>query len=219
MEILPSGAEVSREYGLPEGPVLFHQPRGTNKLSSVGRPLPRTWAAIVDPATGEELRDRTEGEIVAKGPQVPLDCEEHARGDGWVATGDLGYRDKDGFFYVTGRLRDTVRLEGLEVSPAEVEQQLTAHPEVADCGLFWRPQGPEPEAAVAVVVARTPSNPPSPKELADFLAARLASYKRISSVVFAEHIPRFPDGRIDRKRLAQENGVRTRVEFVAPTYL
>src|SRR5439155_5720450 len=101
-----------------------------------------TECRVVDPSTGEELGARQEGEICIRGPQVMKGYlnSPHATAiaidpAGWLHSGDIGYADEDGHFYVVDRLKELIKYKGFQVAPAELEAVLISHPAVADAAV------------------------------------------------------------------------------------
>ncbi|MDQ2741844.1 MAG: AMP-binding protein, partial [Chloroflexota bacterium] len=129
------GCLVTQGYGLTEtSPVTHFNPTGT-PAGSVGPPVPNTECRIVDPDTGAALRSIEEGEILIRGPQVMKgylnDPEATARTldpNGWLHTGDLGYADEEGRFYIVDRIKELIKYKGYQVAPAELEAVLLSHP-------------------------------------------------------------------------------------------
>src|SRR5207248_4422228 len=154
----PLGPELSREcmqrlgcgirqgYGMTEtSPVTHSSPedRAQMKLGSVGTPAPNTECKLIDPATGEELGPNQEGEVCVRGPQIMRgylnNLEATARTidtDDWLHTGDIGYADEDGHFYIVDRVKELIKYKGFQVAPAELEAILLTHPAVADAAVI-----------------------------------------------------------------------------------
>lgn len=155
-----------------------------SKAGSGGRPLP-----------GAELEVTGAGEIRVRGPMVSAAA---AGADGWLATGDLGRVDEDGFLWVEGRRDEVVVTGGENVAPAEVEAVLSAHPEVADCAVVGVPDPEWGRAVAAAVVPRNPEHPPAPGDLAAWCRARLASFKVPKRWAVVQALPRTPSGKVAR---------------------
>src|SRR5262249_55634125 len=127
----------------------------------IGLPIPDTDARIVDQATGlEEMPHGEVGELVVRGPQVmkgyfhnPAETAAVLRG-GWLYTGDLARRDRDGYFTIVDRKKDIIKTSGFLVFPAEVEEVLAAFPEVAEAAVIGAPDGERGELVKALVVPR-----------------------------------------------------------------
>ena len=200
------GAAVGQGYGLTETAVGIAGPaRRTGTVpGSVGRALPGTELRLVNPDTGDDAAAGP-GELWARGPQVMsgyLDAPEATAGtitaDGWLRTGDLARVDADGNVFVVDRLKELIKVNALQVAPAELEALLLTHPRVADAAVVPRPDPRSGEVPVAVVV---PDDGLDPDALMDWVSARVAPHKRIRAVRFAEAIPRTPAGKILRRGL------------------
>jgi acyl-CoA synthetase (AMP-forming)/AMP-acid ligase II len=146
------------------------------------------------------------GELWVRGPQVmqgylgaPEATAEMLRPDGWLRTGDLVEIDTAGDLYVRDRLKDLIKVNGLQVAPAELEALLQAHPAVADAAVLRRPHPRTGEVPVAVVVPRADVEP---RALMAWVAERVAPHKRLAAVELAAEIPRTPSGKILRRALA-----------------
>jgi long-chain acyl-CoA synthetase len=150
-------------YGLSEAsPVTHVNPIGEqNRPGTIGLPLPDTEARIMDTATGlEELPVGSVGELVVRGPQVmkgyfknPEDTARALRG-GWLYTGDLARRDRDGYFTIVDRKKDIIKTSGFLVFPAEIEEVLARFPGVAEAAVIGVPDSERGELVKALVVPR-----------------------------------------------------------------
>src|SRR6478752_1197207 len=138
-----------------------------------------------------------EGEILVQGPTVAPGC---ADADGWLHTGDLGRIDEEGFLYVEDRMDDMIVSGGENVVPAEVEQVLLRHPEVADAAVVGR-EDPEWQQAVTAIVVLEDGSEVSPDELRRHCAESLADYKVPKRVELAAALPRTPSGKLMRRAL------------------
>ena len=151
----------------------------TRRLSSAGRPSPLVTVAIMDP-DGALLPTGQRGEIVVrsslvmagyyKDPQATADVGRH----GWHHTGDIGYLDEDRFLYIVDRAKDMIITGGFNVYSTEVEQALSAHPDVQDCAVVGRPDDKWGERVVAVVQPH-PGTAPDPADLMAFVKERIGS--------------------------------------------
>ena len=145
------------------------------------------------------VRDGDIGEVQIKGPSVfdaYLNRPEASRDtivDGWMKTGDLGYRSKDGYYTLVGRNSDMLISGGLNVYPAEVSNLLCEHPSVTEAAVFGLPDADLGERVVAVVVTSG-----DPGSLADWLKSQLTGYKRPKEFRFAAALPRNAMGKVDR---------------------
>ncbi|MFJ7157002.1 class I adenylate-forming enzyme family protein [Streptomyces sp. NPDC101118] len=176
-----------------------------------GRPDPRVAEIrIADPDTHRALPDGVVGEILSRGPMTPL-CyvgspELDARyrtPDGWVRTGDLGYLDGDGILHVAGRLKDIVIRGGANISPAEVERELTAHPQIRDVVCVGVADPLMGERLAACVVPRG-SEVPTLVSIGAFLAGRgLEPRKHPERLLVVDALPLTAAGKPDRAALAE----------------
>ncbi|MER7468077.1 class I adenylate-forming enzyme family protein [Streptomyces sp. NPDC097981] len=174
-----------------------------------GRPDPRVAEIrITDPDSREPLPGNRVGEITARGPMTPL-CyvgspELDARyrtADGWVRTGDLGFLDDDGVLHVIGRLKDIVIRGGANISPAEVERELTHHPDVRDVVCVGVPDELMGERLAACVVPRT-GHAPTLEDLVAHLTRRgLEQRKHPERLLVVDTLPLTPAGKPDRAAL------------------
>ncbi|QDQ14186.1 class I adenylate-forming enzyme family protein [Streptomyces spectabilis] len=194
--------------GYEEGPAPEHG-------VVAGRPDPRVAdIRVADPATHEPVPDGTVGEIVARGPMTPLcyvgapDLDARYRTpDGWVRTGDLGLIDGEGVLHVVGRLKDVVIRGGANISPAEVERALSAHPLIRDvvCVGVPDPVMGERLAACVVPVSRGPQEAPLTLDaLGEHLTGRgLDRAKHPERLLLVPELPLTPAGKPDRAALRE----------------
>src|SRR6185437_5029531 len=202
-------------YGTTELPVIACNPIEDARLDTVGRPVPGVDLRVVSLETGEPVGPGEVGEIQARSASLmagylPADATGEAIRDGWYRTGDVGWLDAGGWLRITDRLKEMIKVRGFQVAPAEIETVLHGHPAVKDCAVFGVPDGANGEAVIAAVAARGPIEDHETTEVAADLAARvgqqLASYKRLSRVVFVNDIPRLPSGKVLRRVLKERYG-------------
>jgi acyl-CoA synthetase (AMP-forming)/AMP-acid ligase II len=208
-ERLPRCA-VGQGWGMTETTgalCLPRRPAGTPP-GTVGRPVAGTEVRAVDPATGTVLGAGRAGELQVRGPQTmagyldrPDETSATFTADGWLRTGDLGHVDAAGDVVISGRLKELIKVNALQVAPAEVEAVLAAHPGVADVAVVGRPDERTGETPVAHVVVADGAAL-EVDELAEWAAARLARHKRPSSYRVVASIPRNPSGKILRRLLS-----------------
>jgi O-succinylbenzoic acid--CoA ligase len=187
-EALGKGATVVQTYGMTEtcSQVTTLAPADAQrKVGSAGRPLLTTHLRI------------EEGEILIQGPTV---APGRADGDGWLHTGDLGQIDEEGFLYVKDRIDDLIVSGGENVVPAEVEEVLLRHPEVADAAVVGR-EDPEWQQAVTAVVVLENGSEVTPDDLRRHCAESLAGFKVPKRVELASALPRTPSGKLLRRAL------------------
>jgi acyl-CoA synthetase (AMP-forming)/AMP-acid ligase II len=202
-------AAIGQGYGMTETTLAVPVPDRADGTppGAVGRLAPGTTLQVLDPATGRALGPGAAGELCVRGPQVtpgyldrPDATAELIDADGRLHTGDLGFVDDAGYVHVVDRLKELIKVNALQVAPAELEALLATHPAVADAAVAGRPDPRTGEAPVAVVVAREPLDPAA---LIAWAAARTAPHKRLAAVVLAEAIPRTPAGKIRRREVAR----------------
>ena len=210
------GCRIRFGYGLTEVSPLSHSsvPLVTDKPGSVGYCLPNTECKIVDYDTGAELGPNQPGEIWVRGPQVMKGylgnnhaTAEMIREDGWLRTGDIGYAEEDGRLFVVDRLKELIKYKGRQVAPAELEAVLLSHPAIADAGVIASTDEKAGEVPKAFVVLKAAA---TMEEIMEFVAARVAPYKRIRLVEFVSEIPKSPAGKILRRVLVQRERARTK---------
>jgi fatty-acyl-CoA synthase len=179
-----------------------------SKAGSIGRPLMFTRARLVD-GEGREVADGEVGELQFAGPHVCLgywnDPEATASAldrDGWFSTGDLARRDADGFYFIAGRRKDMFISGGVNVYPAEVENELLQHPGLRDAAVVGVPHPTWGEVGVAFVVP-VGEGTIRPGELERFLAGRLARYKVPKEFIVVAELPRTPYGKVVKGELVQ----------------
>ncbi|MGA8547243.1 MAG: AMP-binding protein [Mycobacterium sp.] len=195
-------------YGTTELPVIACNPLDGARLDSVGRAVPGVAVRVASLQTGEPVGPGEVGEIQARSESLmagylPCEATRDALCDGWYRTGDVGYLDTGGWLRITDRSKEMIKVRGFQVAPAEIEAVLHAHPAVEDCAVFGIPDGVDGESVVAAVAAREPVDA---AELTARVGERLASYKRLSRVVFVPEIPRLPSGKVLRRVLKEQYG-------------
>lgn len=175
------------------------------KAGSIGRPAFHVEARIVA-ADGSEAPIDTVGELVVRGPNIFIgywmrrrDTAEAFR-DGWFHTGDLGYRDSEGFFTLVDRKKDMIISGGENVYPIEVEQVLHDHPAVRDAAVLGLPHEKWGEVPVAVVV-REVDRPIAVEEIVDWCRQHLAGFKVPKQVEFVSELPRNATGKVLKTEL------------------
>ena len=113
---------------------------------------------------------------------------------------DIGYYDNDGYFYIVDRLKELIKVKGFQVAPAELEEVLLTHPQVADCAVLGMPDNRAGEIPKAFVVRK--SNEVSEKELISFVSSKVSEYKHLKGGVrFVDSIPKSPSGKILKRLL------------------
>jgi fatty-acyl-CoA synthase len=181
-------------------------PALVQRLRSVGRPTVNVIGIEVMDDEGKLLGPDEVGEIVVKGPTVMLrylnDPQASAaiKKDGWQLTGDVGYRDQDGFIYLSDRKRDLIISGGFNVFPLQVEEVLNQHPAVQDCAVIGVPDDKWGEA-VKAVIELAPGRQVSAQELIDLCKEKLGGVMSPKSVDFVEQLPRSAVGKVLKRSL------------------
>jgi long-chain acyl-CoA synthetase len=181
---------------------------GQETMGSAGRPAPATALRIVDP-DGRDVAPGEVGEIVLRGPTVmvgyhdrpALDAERGR--DGWHHTNDLGRREADGSVSFVGPMARLIKSAAENIYPAEVEACLRQHPGVRDVCVIGVPD-PRWAQSVRAVVVRHDGSDVSEDELIEHCRERIASYKKPRSIVFADDLPRTPQGLVDRDAVDEQ---------------
>jgi acyl-CoA synthetase (AMP-forming)/AMP-acid ligase II len=178
---------------------------------SVGIPLPPYRFRVVDDA-GNEVRLGAVGELLLKGPGALRgyhgDAQASARvltDDGWVRTGDLAKRRPFGLVEFAGRKKDVVKHGGYSVFPAEIEEVLRQHPDVADAAVVGRPDAVKGEVPVAFVEPAPGANP-NGDAIRVWAEARMASYKAPVAVEVVDELPRTGTGKVAKPELRSRLG-------------
>lgn len=208
-----TGIDYIEGYGLTETIAPTHiNPYHRPKRQCGGIPIFDTDARVVDPETLAELGVGEVGEIVVAGPQVFLGYwnrpEDTAAvfferdGKRFFRTGDLGYYDDEGYFFLVDRLKRMINAAGFKVWPAEVEAMMYEHPDIQEVCIIATPDPRRGETVKAVVVPRA-GRDPSVEEIRGWCRERMAAYKVPAVVEFADGLPKSPTGKV-QWRVLQE---------------
>jgi amino acid adenylation domain-containing protein len=204
---------VLQAYGMTEA---SHQvtsnplPPCVRKAESVGLST-GPEIAVADPS-GRLVHEGVRGEVVIRGPNVMAGYEgvaevnKNAFFDGWLRTGDEGYLDKDGYLFLTGRLKELINRAGEKISPLEVDNILMQHPAVAQAVTFAAPHPLLGEVPAAAVVLH-PGASVAEAELRDFTSRLLADYKVPTRILIVDQIPKGPTGKLQRIGLSRSLGL------------
>lgn len=204
------GCDVVQGYGMTEtSPATHIAAPGRNKPGSVGLTVPNTECRIVSLETGAAVGPGEEGEICVRGPQVmrgylgqPEATAQCMDSDGWLHTGDIGYADDEGFFFIVDRAKELIKYKGFQVAPAELEALLLTHPSVADAAVIPSPDDEAGEVPKAFVVVRE-GHGLTEGEVLGFVARHVAPHKKVRLVEFTQSIPKSPSGKILRRLLVE----------------
>ena len=206
---------VMTSYGLTEASPGTHSnpvydPR-LMKVETIGLPIHDTRQKIVDIETGQiELGVGEEGELIVQGPQVMQgywkapEATSGALRDGWLYTGDIGWRDEEGYVTITDRKKELIKYKGFSVAPAQLEALLLEHVAVADVAIIAKPNEEAGEVPKAFVVLRSGYENLSEDELLVWVNGQIAGYKQVREIEFINAIPRNPSGKILRRVLKEQ---------------
>jgi long-chain acyl-CoA synthetase len=210
-----TGITVMTSYGLTEASPGTHSNPVYNrrliKVETVGLPIHDTQQKIVDIETGQiELGPGEEGELIVAGPQVMQgywkapEATAEALRNGWLYTGDIGWRDDNGYVTITDRKKEMIKYKGFSIAPAQIEAILLEHPAVADVAVVAKADKEAGEIPKAFIVLRRGYEDQSADELLAWVNSKLATYKNVRAIEYIDAIPRNPSGKILRRMLKEQ---------------
>jgi fatty-acyl-CoA synthase len=205
--------DVTIAYGLTEASPVITQTEAADDLdhrvATVGRPLPGVEVRLVAPGTLDDVTDGQPGELLTRGHGVmkgyyhkPAETAQALTADGWLHTGDLALRTPDGYYRITGRIKDLIIRGGENVYPREVEEFLYTHPAVADVQVVGLPDARWGEE-VSAWVRLQPGARLAEEELRAFCRGRIAHYKVPRYVVFVDEFPTTVTGKVQKYKLRE----------------
>ncbi|MEN6669432.1 AMP-binding protein [Psychrobacter sp. B38] len=221
MSVLPSvakewhkitGLPIVEGYGLSEtSPVAAFNPMTIAEFTNkIGIPASSTDVILIDD-DGNEVAMGDRGEICVKGPQVmigyqnrPEETAESFTDNGYLKTGDIGIMDEKGFIKIVDRKKDMILVSGFNVYPNEIEEAMSEHPAVTECGAIGVPSEERGEEPKLFVVKK---GEVTEKELLDFGKKQLTGYKRPRHIQFVDELPKSNVGKILRKELRKMEGL------------
>ncbi len=216
------GIEILEGYGLTEATVAstLHRLGEKKKIGSIGPAMPGQEVAIMDPE-GKLLSPNETGEIVIRGPSVMVGYygKEEATAStlkgGWLHTGDIGYVDDEGFFFIVDREKDMIIKGGENIYPKEIEDVISRHPRVHDVAVIGIPDKISGEEVKAFIVPRIGSEV-AKEEIMDICSTELADYKVPKEIEFILGIPVSAVGKTLKRKLRDGEGI-FRMEQLADT--
>ena len=182
------------------------------RVATVGRALPEIECKIVNPETGEDCPDEVTGEFVARGYNImkgyykmPKATAEAIDKDGWLHTGDLACRTKDGNYRITGRLKDMIIRGGENIYPKEIEEFIYTHPKVSDVQVIGVPDEQYGEEIMACIILKE-NETMTESEMKEYIGANMARHKVPKYIDFVKEFPMNAAGKILKYKM-RENAV------------
>ena len=205
------GGRMIEGYGLTEAvtAIMANPYQGLHKVGSIGIPFPDVDVKIAGLEDGRDLPQGELGEIVLRSPTVMLgyyrNAEETRKAivNGWLYTGDIGYVDGDGYFYITDRKKELIIVGGFNVFPREVDELVYQHPKVKE-GITVGIPDPRKGERIKVYVVLKEGETATPEEFIAYFKERLTPYKVPSEVEFRRELPKSMIGKILRRALREE---------------
>jgi acyl-CoA synthetase (AMP-forming)/AMP-acid ligase II len=209
-EYAASGIQVRQLYGLTEcnTATVLDPENALAKVGSCGKAFFHAEVRVVD-EEGQDVGPETKGEVLLRAPNVmkgywnrPEDTAAAIK-DGWLYTGDIGKMDRDGFLYILDRKKDMIISGGENIYPAEIEDALLHHPQIADVGVIGFAHEKWGEAVKAIIVVK-PGEKLSEEELIEWCQGKIGRFKIPKAVIFTDAIPRTPTGKILKRVLREK---------------
>jgi long-chain acyl-CoA synthetase len=212
-----TGGRMIEGYGLTEAvtAIMANPYQGMHKVGSIGIPFPDVDVKIVSLEEGRDLGPGELGEIVLRSPTVMLGYYKNAEEtqktimDGWLHTGDIGYVDEDGYFYITDRKKDLIIVGGFNVFPREIDELIYQHPKVKE-GITIGIPDPRKGEHIKVYIVLKDGERATPEEFIAYFKERLTPYKVPSEVEFRTELPKSMIGKILRRALREEENRKTK---------
>lgn len=205
--------EIVITYGQTESSPAITMTTTTDPLeirvTTVGKVIPNVEAKIIDPETGEDAPFDVQGEIVARGYNImkgyynmPEATRQAVDEDGWLHTGDIGTMDENGYFKITGRLKDMIIRGGENIYPREIEEYFYTHPAVKDVQVIGVPDTKYGEEVLACIILK-PGETRTEQEMIDFVRNGLSKFKAPRYVRFVDSFPMTASGKIQKFKMRE----------------
>lgn len=205
--------EITIAYGQTESSPVCTQTTPDDSLeqrvSTVGKPLPHIEVKIADPETGKTMPPNTSGEICVRGYSImkgyykmPEATATAIDKDGWLHTGDLGSVDENGYFKITGRIKDMIIRGGENIYPKEIEEFLYTHPDVKDVQVIGMPSKEYGEEIMACIILKDGCTL-SQDDVKEYVRSHMARHKTPKYVKFMDEFPMTASGKIQKYRMRE----------------
>jgi len=206
--------EIGRTYGQTEASPATTMSKTTDsietRVNTVGKAIFGVECKIVDPETGEDLPDNTDGEFVARGYNImkgyykmPAATAAAIDSEGWLHSGDLARRTPDGYYKITGRIKDMIIRGGENLYPKEIEDFIYTHPLVSDVQVIGVPDKQYGEEAMACIILKENASI-TEEELHEFMIKNIAKHKVPKYIRFVDSFPMNAAGKILKYKMREE---------------
>ncbi|MBA4493174.1 AMP-binding protein [Paenactinomyces guangxiensis] len=206
--------ELTIAYGQTESSPVITQTKTDDpieiRVATVGKRLPGVEVKIIDPQTGKEVPPGVQGELCTRGYHVmkgyykmPEATAEAIDGEGWLHTGDLAVQDEQGYFKITGRLKDMIIRGGENIYPREIEEFLYTHPKILDVQIVGVPDEKYGEIPIAFVIKKEEVQL-TEEEVINYCVNQIAKYKIPAQVIFLDQYPMTASGKIQKYKLREQ---------------
>ena len=205
--------EITIPYGLTETSPVCTMTNVSDsiekRVATVGRKMPFVEVKVVDPETYEDLPPNTPGEVVVRGYSVmkgyykmPEATAQAIDQDGWLHSGDLAVVDPEGYFHITGRIKDMIIRGGENIYPKELEEFLYTHPKIKDVQVIGVPDKKYGEEVCACVILKQ-GETATEEELKEFIREHLSRHKMPRYIWFMDTFPMTASGKIQKYKMRE----------------
>jgi long-chain acyl-CoA synthetase len=205
--------KIIEGYGLSEGTCVssLNPLRGKRKIGSIGLSIAGQEMAVVNAnieGRNEFLADGEVGELVVRGPNVMPgyykrdEANKATLVDGWLHTGDLGYRDAEGYFYISGRKKEMIIQGGENIYPKEIEEVLYKHEAISECAIVGIPDKKYGEVVGAFIIIKEGVSLTA-ADVRNYLREKIANYKMPKVIEFVQSFPKTATGKIQKNKIAE----------------
>ncbi|MCB1160830.1 MAG: AMP-binding protein, partial [Leptospiraceae bacterium] len=203
-------AKIIEGYGLSEGTCVssLNPINGERKIGSIGLPIDGQEMAIWD-LSDKPLPDGEVGEIMIKGPNMMVgyykkeEDNQKTFVNGWMRTGDLGYRDKDGYYFIVGRKKEMIICGGENIYPKEIEEVLYKHDAISECAIVGIPDKKYGEVVGAFILPKSGSSL-NERDVKAYLRPKVAGYKFPKVIEIVNEFPKTATGKIQKNKIVED---------------